>query len=423
MKVLFVFIFIVVSFTFLLSCNNSKNKDTSQKETLSSDVEKLKADNSNNRPYDSHLKASQSKPLYRFTLNGVKKISLFPPYHYIVLTTNGKVLIISPKQLFEFKSSEEDIKNTEIKNSHKRNFDKLAFFGTDHPIMKGHFLALDNDGKLYTWYNDEHDNLNPKQDTPTKLYELLKDKTFIQITANRFFNLALSNDNKLYLFGEMDMPGLISTSNKSLMDSYKPKIVKFDTDIEISQIASDFKAAFALDKDGKLYSWGIDNDGVLGQGGKANEQRVEKPTLITSLTHTKIIQIATHYTSAFAIDEEGRLYSWGNNYVGQLGHGDEKNRNKPTLVRALSGKKIIKVFATSCCAFALDDKDNLYVWGEHEFFPHFFSTHFDGNRVLTPKKFDELSNKGIIDVIVPKNNSSIFLIDKEFKLHVINPFT
>jgi alpha-tubulin suppressor-like RCC1 family protein len=44
--------------------------------------------------------------------------------------------------------------------------------------------------------------------------------------------------------------------------------------------------------------------------------------------------------SAFALDEDGRVFAWGQNNLGQLGHGDNRHRKMPTLVQALKRKRV-----------------------------------------------------------------------------------
>lgn len=40
-------------------------------------------------------------------------------------------------------------------------------------------------------------------------------------------------------------------------------------------------------------------------------------------------------------DMEGRVYTWGRNEKGQLGHGDLVQRNTPTIVQAFAGKHAV----------------------------------------------------------------------------------
>jgi alpha-tubulin suppressor-like RCC1 family protein len=40
---------------------------------------------------------------------------------------------------------------------------------------------------------------------------------------------------------------------------------------------------------------------------------------------------------------ENNVFSWGENYFGQLGHGDKNNRNTPTKVDFFDGMKITQI--------------------------------------------------------------------------------
>jgi alpha-tubulin suppressor-like RCC1 family protein len=69
----------------------------------------------------------------------------------------------------------------------------------------------------------------------------------------------------------------------------------------------------ALTEDGKVYSWGWNEEGQLG----TNKQESEaSPFDITSSfpAETKIIDIfAGRYANALAISSDGELFGWGSN--------------------------------------------------------------------------------------------------------------
>ena len=68
----------------------------------------------------------------------------------------------------------------------------------------------------------------------------------------------------------------------------------------------------------------ITRDGQLEMNG-VKETRLDKP-----------IKIATSSDdSHFAVDNEDKLWTWGKNDEGQLGHGDNIGRETPKLVLAL----------------------------------------------------------------------------------------
>ena len=49
-----------------------------------------------------------------------------------------------------------------------------------------------------------------------------------------------------------------------------------------------------------------------------------------------------------ALTKEGKVFTWGLNYYGQLGHGDELERNVPTKVEHLLRDGEIKIVKISC---------------------------------------------------------------------------
>ena len=55
----------------------------------------------------------------------------------------------------------------------------------------------------------------------------------------------------------------------------------------------------------------------------------------------------------FIFLENGEIYSWGYNFFGQLGHGDSRNRNTPTLISFFKGMNVVDIFAFYHQSFVL----------------------------------------------------------------------
>lgn len=73
-----------------------------------------------------------------------------------------------------------------------------------------------------------------------------------------------------------------------------------------------------------------------------------------------------------AIDDSGKVYAWGDNSKGQLGNGLTDNKSLPICIsdlqnNVLNGKKIEKIFLRGANAFALDNNGKLYSWGGGNF--------------------------------------------------------
>jgi alpha-tubulin suppressor-like RCC1 family protein len=81
------------------------------------------------------------------------------------------------------------------------------------------------------------------------------------------------------------------------------------------QIAAAADHTLVLTDEGKVYGWGMNPEGALGTG-NTNDQ-CEGPTLIESLGHETVTQIATGYGFSVAVTSAGDLYCTGDNSHGQ----------------------------------------------------------------------------------------------------------
>ena len=89
---------------------------------------------------------------------------------------------------------------------------------------------------------------------------------------------------------------------------------------------------------GELYSWGSNTNGRLGHGdctsaGAAKTGRgVRSPSRIDALKNVSIIQVAAGDGHTLALTGSGRIFAWGSNSEGQLGQAHTMNYNSPRLV-------------------------------------------------------------------------------------------
>ena len=77
----------------------------------------------------------------------------------------------------------------------------------------------------------------------------------------------------------------------------------------------------------ELLGFGDNQDGQLGLGDNKN---INLPTLV--MTDTTIRQIVCGYRHTFIFKKSGELFAFVYNDDGQLGLGDNNNRNTPTLL-------------------------------------------------------------------------------------------
>jgi hypothetical protein len=95
---------------------------------------------------------------------------------------------------------------------------------------------------------------------------------------------------------------------------------------------------------GDPYSLLVDAPGRLlacGEGaavGHAGEQRYSEPTPVAAMTGIQVRSVAAGCRHSLALGWDGRVYSWGQNARGQLGQGDSLDRPAPALVEGLEGR-------------------------------------------------------------------------------------
>ena len=122
---------------------------------------------------------------------------------------------------------------------------------------------------------------------------------------------------------------------------------------------------------GRVYTFGWGDVGQLGHGtgyhpDLPDAYRASVPTPVAALEGVDVVQVSAGPTHVAAVDRAGRVYTWGAGSYGQLGHGDRRPRFSPRVVRALLGVNVTSVAAGTCHTVAVDDLGETYAWGSNE---------------------------------------------------------
>jgi alpha-tubulin suppressor-like RCC1 family protein len=98
----------------------------------------------------------------------------------------------------------------------------------------------------------------------------------------------------------------------------------------VAQVGSSNSTEYALLTNGRLYAWGLGQEGELGDGDLADSPARAVP--VTFPRGVKIAYIPTDvmpYDTALAVDTRGRAWGWGDNAYGELCLGDTMIRSTP----------------------------------------------------------------------------------------------
>lgn len=223
-----------------------------------------------------------------------------------------------------------------------------------------HSAALSSSGQVYTWgyggdgrlgHGDASDCLAPKQ------IKSLSDACIIQVVCGELHTAALASDGKVYTWGLGNDGRLGHGSRESCSE---PRHLEFLDDHGVKQVACGGMHTACLTSKGVVWTWGLGKDGRLGHGSQEDQLA---PTCVEALSGTRIMQVACggHHTAARGAG--GRLWTWGFDDDGRLGHGAPGHQFTPAVVEQLTG---IHVSAVACGCWhsaALSDEGAVYTWG------------------------------------------------------------
>lgn len=138
----------------------------------------------------------------------------------------------------------------------------------------------------------------------------------------------------------------------------QPRPVLVETGLEnLVSLAVTPKMTIALTSEGDLYSWGT---GLMGELGLAYITRQDKPGKLMKVS-CKFKAISSGSEHCLALSEEGDIYVWGANDLGQLGTGDLKPIDRPTKLKL--GHKFVAVSAGTKHSMALNEHGFVFIWG------------------------------------------------------------
>ncbi|XP_062479580.1 protein RCC2 [Pezoporus occidentalis] len=136
--------------------------------------------------------------------------------------------------------------------------------------------------------------------------------------------------------------------------------------IQVRSVVSGPCAAHSLliTTEGKLWSWGRNEKGQLGHG---DTKRVEAPKLIEVLGGEAIVLAACGRNHTLALTESGSVFAFGENKMGQLGLGNQTDAVPSPTQIMYNGQPITKLACGAEFSMIMDCKGNLYSFGCPEY--------------------------------------------------------
>ncbi len=239
---------------------------------------------------------------------------------------------------------------------------------------QAHSLALTTDGRVLAWGRNTSGDLGDgtQEDrylpTPIAAAGALAGKSLSAIAAGQDFSLAVASDGKAYAWGN-NAQGELGNGNTT--DQPLPVPVTADgilTNKSVALVAAGSYHSLAVTTDGQVVAWGYNRTGALGDGTTANRTSPVAVTTNGALGGQRIVAVVAGEYHSLALSASGTVFSWGLNFDGQLGDGSGLDSSLPVALNRtnlFAGKAVIAIAAGLGHSLALTEDGVVYAWGDN----------------------------------------------------------
>ncbi|KAL8996617.1 MAG: hypothetical protein Q9169_003899 [Polycauliona sp. 2 TL-2023] len=203
--------------------------------------------------------------------------------------------------------------------------------------------------------------------------------------VNVIINQVLKSPLHVYVFGEGSSGELGLGATRNAIDVKRPRLnANLPADkVGVVHVACGGMHVAALTRDGKVLTWGVNDQGALGrdtqwEGGLRDmdddsddddnaglNPKESTPGPVTTFPEgTVIVKLSAGDSHTLALTEDGRVFGWGTfrSNEGILGFSkDTLVQTTPVLLPKLT--KIVDIASGNNHALALDNKGVVYTWG------------------------------------------------------------
>ncbi len=232
-----------------------------------------------------------------------------------------------------------------------------------------HTLATNSTGQLWVWgWNrmhgcggsvDVYTNNTTGQVDSTVFFKIpiphVAYKSIVDVAAGEAHSLILTLTGQVYAWGVNSHGQTGRPFSEEVTET--PQALKIGPNARyVRQIAAGFDHSMALGVDGRVWCWGGNASGQLGDGTTTDRPGAQAvPGLVG------IRAIAAGDGFSLALDSSGTVWAWGNNVLGQLGDGTRIGRFTPVQVSRIDA--VQGIVAGGAHAMAVRADGGLWTWG------------------------------------------------------------
>ena len=233
---------------------------------------------------------------------------------------------------------------------------------------RGYTIGIDTEGNTWAWGDNQYGQLgngttsssSSSSSTITAPQKTAQGHKFVQISAGDFHVQAIDDKKQLWTWGGNNYTGHLGVGDTN--DRNTPTLVKIQGVLGFKQTVAGFANGAAIDDQNQAWTWGSNSYGQLGNGNDTTVYNSTTPTQVVG--GHKFTQIAIGSSHMAAIDTDGNIWTWGQNWNGQLGDGTGgPNAQSSIPVKVKSDRKFKQIAAGGDNTIALDTTGKIWAWG------------------------------------------------------------
>ncbi|KAI4466478.1 regulator of chromosome condensation (rcc1) repeat [Holotrichia oblita] len=229
----------------------------------------------------------------------------------------------------------------------------------------GHSLILDQNGHVYCcgWNSKGQLGISDESGKFEQI-EIIKDRRMVQICCGWDFSAALSDNSKLFVWGNNAYTQL--GLSKSITCTGIPSMLQVSQKLAtgFTYVSCGLRHSALITRDRSLLVAGTGTKGQLGLGDNFSDDNYLSLSKVPELQDIESVACGQNHT--IALRSDGTVYAWGDNRYGQLGV-DPAKPNSFVPIQVFRDESIASVHSGWTHSAALTKNGRVMVWGRNSY--------------------------------------------------------
>ncbi|XP_065335882.1 RCC1 and BTB domain-containing protein 1-like [Cloeon dipterum] len=232
-------------------------------------------------------------------------------------------------------------------------------------------FAISAAGTVFSWGDNLFGQLGLGTDdddvtftVPKKISGSLEHKKVVQVSCGGNHTLVLTSEGEVYAFGE-NPRGQLGFETSGENEPFPRKVGGLLDGAIVTSVACQYDTSAALLHSGEICALGLNRNDLSSSSSTSDKEWT--PRKLLGLEEVVISQIVCGPYFTLALSDDGKIYSWGENDKGQLGNGttSEECVMTPTIISTKMGRvrKIAATHYESHLCAAITENHQVYIWG------------------------------------------------------------